>query len=232
MKRPLVDTLHHAYFLEGNREEAQKKIREFLVKELSVTLSGNPDVSFENHETFGINDARELKERASLRPLGERRYFIVSFNFITQEAQNALLKLFEDPPSNVHFFIVVPTGALFLPTLRSRLFFWNTANQKKESEEARKFLEESLDGRLKITERFSTKGGSTSGGKDIDNETKKSELLDFMNSLESVLYEKFQKRGEGGSTLKEILALKKYLFDRAPSTKMIAEYLALKLPKA
>jgi len=40
---------------------------------------------------------------------------------MTSEAQNALLKLFEEPPSNTHFFLCVGSVSELLPTLCSRV---------------------------------------------------------------------------------------------------------------
>ncbi len=54
----------------------------------------------------GVDDARELRERAMYAPSGEHRYkvYIVDeAHMLTREAWNALLKILEEPPSRVVF---------------------------------------------------------------------------------------------------------------------------------
>jgi DNA polymerase-3 subunit gamma/tau len=54
----------------------------------------------------GVDDARELRERAMYAPSGERRYkvYIVDeAHMLTREAWNALLKILEEPPPRVVF---------------------------------------------------------------------------------------------------------------------------------
>lgn len=73
---------------------------------------------------LGIDEARTLAEQAHRTPSGAvARLMIVRTSFITHEAQNALLKLFEEPPSTARFVLIVPTDLRFLPTLQSRISF-------------------------------------------------------------------------------------------------------------
>ena len=95
--------LHHAYLLEGIAESILKELHEFLEEGLSFHIKGNPDFWHGAFDTFGIDDGRALKEMQSRRPVGERKIFIVQANFFTREAQNALLKVFEEPTPNTHF---------------------------------------------------------------------------------------------------------------------------------
>lgn len=223
MKKGLFNpkNLHHAYFISGERENAREIIFSFLKNDLKENIKGNPDLSIAEYETFGIEDARSVTERQEKMSFSEgRKIFVISFNFITREAQNALLKTLEEPTPNTHFFITAPGSAMLLPTLRSRLSFVSFDETVRESDEVKKFLKASPDVRLKIMEKF----------KDAENETKKSELLFFLDEIEKELGGKTLSK-ENASVLKELLELKKYLFDRAPSVKMIAEYLALRLPQ-
>ena len=73
-------------------------------------------------DVFGVSDARALAEQCSRRPgTGTLRVLVVSAREITNEAQNALLKLFEEPPATTRIVLAVPSDAALLPTLRSRL---------------------------------------------------------------------------------------------------------------
>ena len=54
----------------------------------------------------GVDDARDLRERAMYAPSGEDRYkvYIVDeAHMLTREAWNALLKILEEPPPRVVF---------------------------------------------------------------------------------------------------------------------------------
>ncbi len=80
------------------------------------------DVLHVVRERFGIDDARELSAIASQTPFAAPvRVFVVVAGDIAPEAQNALLKLFEEPPKHARFYLIVPSVSFLLPTLRSRL---------------------------------------------------------------------------------------------------------------
>lgn len=212
------NNLHHAYFLAGKREELKDELTAFIENELNVKTIGNPDFLYQEFETLGVDDAREINQRQEKSGFGEgSRIFIIAFNFITTEAQNALLKMFEEPSSDTHFFIIAPTSAVLLPTLKSRLHVVSSIHREVNTEII-KFLRASTDERLKLMERF----------KDAENETKKSELLAFVGAIESELS---KDRKKDVKVFEELYTLKRFLLARSPSVKMIAEYLALRLPQ-
>ena len=80
-----------------------------------------------NTERFGIADARGLKDLAYQSGTGGRRCFQITARSLTREAQNALLKLCEDPPPGVSFQLAVPKLNCLIPTLRSRFSLKSTA---------------------------------------------------------------------------------------------------------
>ena len=97
----------------------------------SLALSGIPDAYLEQgadvlhliKDRFGIDDARELSEQASQTPFASSvRVFVIATNDVAVEAQNALLKLLEEPPQHARFYLILPPGSFLLPTLRSRLY--------------------------------------------------------------------------------------------------------------
>jgi len=110
---------HHAVLLYGNRHHAEAEIREAL--NLSDSWSADNDIVYMQFEDMGINDARQFQSRALQLPYErERVTFIITANSITREAQNSVLKLFEDTPKTAQFFVIVPSKNLILPTLLSR----------------------------------------------------------------------------------------------------------------
>lgn len=80
------------------------------------------DVLHFTSERFSIDNARELIRVSLQTPVeGTKRIFVIAAQHIAVEAQNALLKLLEEPPLHAQFFIILPSSSMLLPTLRSRL---------------------------------------------------------------------------------------------------------------
>ncbi|HMA78766.1 MAG TPA: hypothetical protein VKP88_06615 [Candidatus Paceibacterota bacterium] len=80
------------------------------------------DVVHLHLEQWGIEDSRRLAEGAAQRPVtAAKRSFVIVTNTLTHEAQNALLKLFEDPPETAVFYLVIPSSEMLLETVRSRV---------------------------------------------------------------------------------------------------------------
>lgn len=87
-------------------------------------LSGeHPDVFVIGREkAAGIADVRELIRRSFLKPNdSDRQIFIVNnAGKLREDSQNALLKLFEEPPESVTIFLLTESRASLLPTVLSR----------------------------------------------------------------------------------------------------------------
>jgi hypothetical protein len=65
---------------------------------------------------------RALRADALVKPLeAPIRTFVLVARDWPSEAQNALLKLLEEPPSSAEFILVVPRVDVLLPTVRSRV---------------------------------------------------------------------------------------------------------------
>src|SRR3989344_699017 len=125
---------HHAYLVEGDT----RKLREIALhaaKTFGVSVAGNPDFHLRSFASLSIDDARALRAFASLRGTGEKKLFVISAASLTTDAQNALLKLFEEPTADTVFVLLVPHGAV-LPTLRSRLQTLDVALKGYENEHA------------------------------------------------------------------------------------------------
>ncbi|HEY0908451.1 MAG TPA: hypothetical protein VGE35_03840 [Candidatus Paceibacterota bacterium] len=218
------DTLHHAYFIEGDRALVLVDLESFLSDSFGIVRQGHPDVHYAEHQSFGIDEGRALQEMQSLRPVvGDKKIFIVALDAITSEAQNSLLKVFEEPTPGAHFFVISSSARILLPTLRSRMVVVihpSAANKSQSvSGEASKFIKMSYKERLKFVAELIE-------GKD------KARAEDFLQALLGALS---AGGGAGLSTaspkraaaVREILTLATYLKDRAPSLKLILERVAL-----
>lgn len=71
-------------------------------------------------EEFKISDAKEVIAEAYISSSQEKFIALIGKIF-NKEAQNALLKVLEEPPANIHFLIFVPYKNALIPTIRSRM---------------------------------------------------------------------------------------------------------------
>lgn len=164
-----VTNLHHAYICEGEKDSIFPSICSFLENDLKFATKANPDFVYEEWDKFLISHARRLQEMQLNKTTNSgRKIFIISFNFITREAQNALLKVLEEPTSGTHFFFITPSAHVFLDTVLSRIQLISDFKQKvninvnksinksininkdKYKAEEEKFLNAKLGERMKI----------------------------------------------------------------------------------
>ena len=71
-------------------------------------------------DDFKIEDAKEVIAEA-YRSEENTKTLILGAKSFTVPAQNALLKILEEPPRNIVFILLAPNKSTFLPTVRSRL---------------------------------------------------------------------------------------------------------------
>lgn len=172
-------------------------------------------------EKMGIDEARALISTAFSEPkTGDKRLLIITCRNTTVEAEQALLKILEEPPKTTVFLFVVPAGFRFLPTLNSR-FFNVTAELTEGSQELpvetlEVFLAQTYAKRLtEIAKRL------------------KDEDIDWVRNLKRELLV-VVKKGEGfGLKLRgkrALVLVLDFLDERGASNKMLLEELALTLP--
>lgn len=210
---------HHAHIIEGSRESSTEQLMNFLENVVGITIKGNPDVWYKEFNTFGIDDGRAIKEIQLNSAIGEKgRMFIISAYSITREAQNALLKTFEEPSLSSIFFIIIPNADELLPTLRSRMVL--IRSQKDESEDSVKFAESFLktgkSQRLEIVKKY------------IEDKNKEGSAI-LLSNIERLLSDK--KSEETNDFLKKLFTLKSYVGRKGSSLKLILEYVALTAPE-
>lgn len=166
-------------------------------------------------ERFGIDDARALTKQAFQRPLAlDKRVFVLVLQEITTEAQNALLKLFEEPPATAVFYILVEREGVLLPTLRSRLQLVQNKEQATESADS-SFLQLSLAEQLDHVATLA---------KEKDKEAIEV-LLGIVEKEIAVNPQMHQK------TLSSLLFVRSYMGFSGASSKMLLEELVLSLPR-
>ncbi len=88
-----------------------------------VAGGDHPDIFVVGKDkTASIDDVRELIRRSMLKPNdSDKQIFIVSnAGKLRADSQNALLKLFEEPPETVAMFLLTESRSTLLPTVLSR----------------------------------------------------------------------------------------------------------------
>lgn len=120
--------------------------------ECKKILSGNhPDIIFLEHEqgkSIGVDKVRTVvQDTISIRPLSSayKVYVIADAQLLTLQAQNALLKVLEEPPAYAVFILITDDETRLLETIRSRV----TRLQMKPLADSmvRSYLDEYLDAR-------------------------------------------------------------------------------------
>ncbi len=210
---------HHAYILEGERESIFRELGRFLEDELGVKTSGNPNLYRFETDTLSIDEVRAIREKDQATAFGGgMKVFIVAAHTIGREAQNALLKTLEEPNKDTIIFLIVPTKEALLPTVRSRAFLLVGSKMEEDDlarEEAERFVDAGLLERMKIISNIVE-------GKD------KERAKRFLDALLVGYHARPEYDPE---FLGEVLRAKNFLFDRAPSMKMLLEHLALTFPE-
>ena len=81
-----------------------------------------------------VEDSNKISSESFVRPIfAEKKVFIIKdFDKSTPEAQNKLLKIFEEPMENVYYLLSTTNIEKVLPTIRSRCFKINLPLLKKE----------------------------------------------------------------------------------------------------
>ncbi|MBW3561931.1 MAG: DNA polymerase III subunit gamma/tau [Actinobacteria bacterium] len=136
------DRLHHAYLFTGPRGTGKTSTARILAKAVNceqgptaepcqtcaqcvaVTQGSAVDViELDMASHGGVDDARELRERALFAPAGARRkvYILDEVHMASNAAFNALLKLIEEPPGHVMFAMATTEPNKIIPTIMSRV---------------------------------------------------------------------------------------------------------------
>jgi DNA polymerase III, delta subunit len=166
---------------------------------------------------FAISDVRALITTAYRRPSGEaqEQLLLVATEFVTEEAQQALLKIIEEPPVSTRFVFIIPEGYSFLPTLESR---FERQEEVATTEMSAAFAEFSHSGyaqRLSLIEESVKKKDHT-----WQAEIKRG-LMAYLKVNAATL---------SGPQLGELEYVLRLLLTRGASNKFLLEHLALTLP--
>ncbi|MDQ5950423.1 MAG: polymerase subunit delta [Patescibacteria group bacterium] len=205
---------HHAYLIIGEKESGEEVISN-IFKETEIETTQDPDVFVFDYERMYLEDAQALVAMENKSPVSlDFKYITLHIGSIVWEAQNALLKLFEDP-GRTKFFIVSESKSLFLPTLLSRFEIIETPKKENTKRGGKKFLDASIAERLKM---ISSLLEEISEGKKSRRDAR-ALLLDLRTSL----------KGIDPKKQSSVLHALKYASDTSSSLKLLLESIALSI---
>lgn len=130
--------LSHAQLISGEDGIGKSILAEILGK---LILNGDLNreyVDIINYKpskaSFGVDDVREIIDEVNKKPFeGDKKVIIIhQGNKLTIQAQNALLKTIEEPPTEVYIIILCESLELILDTIKSRCEIYKLTPLTKE----------------------------------------------------------------------------------------------------
>lgn len=212
----LIDLpLHHAVLIVSQNRNA---FHQNLFNDLK---SISPAHRFFNQTVLDIESARAIISWANT-PYNEEKIALISFHTIGLEAQNALLKLLEEPRTGVRFILVTSNTASLIPTVLSRVLVISSDENNEELFDAENFLKTSHTLRMKLPHTLKLLS-------QVDEEERKDReaVKAFILAISTVL----TKNNMETKYIKETLQIASYAADPSASGKALLEYLSLLLPQ-
>ncbi len=220
------NNLHHAYLIQGDKETISE-ISNFLKEDFDFNISNNPDFYLEIFDTFKIEDARNLKLKTSNKNFSNdensKKIFVLYINNFLLEAQNSLLKVFEEPILNTHFFVISPNLSMFIPTLLSRFYVIRKDISLEENEIVKNFIKMSKRERINFIKDFLKKEED----EEIE-DSQKTKVFNFLNDLEFILS---RNKNIDKKLFSKFFEVRKILREVGSSPKMLLENIALQIPE-
>ncbi|MFA6524046.1 MAG: hypothetical protein WC264_00660 [Candidatus Paceibacterota bacterium] len=226
------NNLHHAYLIEGAREEVIPEILKFI-EILGINIVGNPDFYHTTIDSLKIDDALSLRKMGSEKAFTSgKKIFIININSFTFDAQGVLLKMFEEPIENTHFFIITPNINFLQKTLISRFYLIKSKDKlENEIKQANNFIKMSKRDRIDFLKELLAKKDEDEYS-EVDLNSVYFRAFKFINALEVVLHQKvFSEKYEGKvDFFDQFFKVRKFISQPGSSIKTLMESVALIVP--
>lgn len=188
----------------------------FSDKPAAFTLpEGEGEVHVFHYDQIGIDEIRALTVEAHRKPAvaDSGKQIVVTAKKISLEAQQAALKILEEPPASVRITIVLPVGTQLLSTVLSRVQT-HVVDQTSDTSCFDDWRSTSYADRLGVIE-----------------EKLKTKDIEWMQSFKHGLQQHLkQSHGYSSIVLKQLDFVVNEFLTRGASNKMVLEHLALSLP--
>jgi DNA polymerase III delta prime subunit len=120
-----------SYLISSSDQKESKKFLQQLVAENNISPFDKTTLTRETTKkstsstlatSIGIDDIKQLQRAIFLKPIKSKTKAVIieDAQLLTIEAQNALLKVLEEPPSHTIIILITTTKEALLPTIRSR----------------------------------------------------------------------------------------------------------------
>lgn len=224
--------IHHFYILEGGRQILRSNILDFLEKDFDFSVQANALFNEFEFDRMLVDDVRPLIDRVIIKTAsGQKKVFLIHLNDITREAQNALLKIVEEPIGETYFFFTIPKSENLLPTVLSRaILIKGQRDTESEFPKLSEIQKMKMVERMKMIDKMMT---------DLKSEKiTKNDLQNFVRGLIIELKDEIEAGDFDGQntkvqkqikTLKTIQKTDDYLNDIGSSTKMLLEHAILSI---
>lgn len=174
----------HAFLLEGEGDCGKQELAMYIAKACVCTgdkkpcgvcnqclccdASSNPDVitvtNEEGKKNITVAQIRDVRMQSFIKPhSADFKVFIIdNANLLNEQAQNAFLKVLEEPPEGVVFILIVPSRTAMLETVISRCTVISLFSNGEDSDDihgaAKEFIGKMISGTeyemLKILQPF------------------------------------------------------------------------------
>lgn len=161
-----MDKVSHAYIMNGQKGSGKKMLADLFARTLQCEVEGvepcgecrsckqadgnnQPDIIKVTHEkpnSISVDDIRtQVNNDILIKPYSSKYkiYIIPEADKMTVQAQNALLKTIEEPPSYAVIFLLTENAEVLLPTIRSRCVMLKLRNIKDKL--IKKYLMEEME---------------------------------------------------------------------------------------
>lgn len=199
------NSLLQGYLIEADVDTCVEDLRGALSK------TGDSETHLFLQDLLDVDTARHIQNFASNRGA---KHFIIGFSSATVAAQNALLKVLEEPVSDTHFFVITPYAEAVLPTVRSRLVGIRWGRETNSLIDVASFLK-------------TTKGERWEMLKEIIEERSATKAFAFLNTLEEELYQKGIEKNR--KSLEGVTHAKRLLSAPGSSVRQILEYVVARV---
>lgn len=117
----------HSYLLVGETGCGKTTLGKIIAKYLGASENDFNEIN--SADFRGIDSIREIRQKCRYRPFGDCQIWLLDeCHKLSNDAQNALLKLLESPPSYVYFILATTDPQKLIPTIKGRCIQYTMSN--------------------------------------------------------------------------------------------------------